>query len=923
MTVNSLPLAMKVADWDWLPMSNRPLAWLLTLPLRLLPAGEIPPALNLFSAATAAAVLGILARSVQLLTWDCPPDEKKIWARRLPALFAVALCGWEFNFWQEATAMTGEMLELLLFAAAVWCLLEFRAEKNPRWLDAAAVIWGIGLAENWAMQLTLPVFIVTLLWWRGGNFFEWRFWRRMALRGLAGFSIFALLPLTNAMALHSPWSTGECWLIPWRETQGIFHNLYFGLWSWRRLLALTLVFYFTVPVLVCVVRIGNEASPNFYGTDRLRIAIFRALRGVLLLACTWLAFDPEAGPRKIIFHQLKVSWPLLSFDYLLALGAAFLLGSLIYAAQVLPDERPATRWERSLGFFRRHALIPLTLFAGLVAAELAARSWTGISQAHTAALSVGGEILARSLPMDGGIVVAHDPVLLMSVQAALARRGGADRWQAVDLLQLPAGKYRAALDRKSPAGWMAGGAQNLSSSATLQLLSQLAAKRRIFYLQPAPGHFLWEQFYPEPFGAVSELKFLPRNNFPPPLTPGLIAENEKFWDAAWEKNLERISRFSSVRPGKSLSARWTLLPVEPVSAQQAGRWFAIALDNWGVALQRSGKLAEAKRRFEQAQQLNPDNAAATMNLRCNASLRTGRPVDLSAAPALTRNAVSLPQLTRLMNGAGPFDEAVMCSLVGEACANAGWPRQALQQLNRARALAPDFVRPGLALAKIYSRYGAAGKVFELVKDLRRLETNTPAGRALGLDLAVLEAKAWIGQTNVPEANRALETVLQKNADSPSAWETVFQAYLAFGSPTNALALLDRMLAKNPDNLPALNNKAAVLLQAQRPAEALPVLDRALALTNLPGIRLNRAIALWESRKFAAAEQEFQRLQNTTADKYSVAFGLAKLAELRRDPEAAVKQYLICLTNVPPGSAKWREVKTRLDAWAKPAAAIQK
>ncbi|HEY5041102.1 MAG TPA: hypothetical protein VIK53_03795 [Verrucomicrobiae bacterium] len=49
-------------------MSNQPLTWLLTLPLHLLPGGWIPLALNLFSAFTATLILGVLARSIDLLT---------------------------------------------------------------------------------------------------------------------------------------------------------------------------------------------------------------------------------------------------------------------------------------------------------------------------------------------------------------------------------------------------------------------------------------------------------------------------------------------------------------------------------------------------------------------------------------------------------------------------------------------------------------------------------------------------------------------------------------------------------------------------------------------------------------------------------------------------------------------------------------
>ena len=37
-TMNSLSLAATIAGWDWTPMMGQPLLWLLTLPLRLLPA---------------------------------------------------------------------------------------------------------------------------------------------------------------------------------------------------------------------------------------------------------------------------------------------------------------------------------------------------------------------------------------------------------------------------------------------------------------------------------------------------------------------------------------------------------------------------------------------------------------------------------------------------------------------------------------------------------------------------------------------------------------------------------------------------------------------------------------------------------------------------------------------------------------------
>jgi hypothetical protein len=71
-TSDSLVLTAKVAGWDWQPMSDRPLVWLFTLPLRLLPAGWVAMGMNLFSMACGVVTLGIMARSLELLPWSRP-----------------------------------------------------------------------------------------------------------------------------------------------------------------------------------------------------------------------------------------------------------------------------------------------------------------------------------------------------------------------------------------------------------------------------------------------------------------------------------------------------------------------------------------------------------------------------------------------------------------------------------------------------------------------------------------------------------------------------------------------------------------------------------------------------------------------------------------------------------------------------------
>ena len=186
--------------------------------------------------------LGLLARTVQLLPWDRPWENANRLAGALPVLLACGVCGLEFSFWQEATAATGEMLDLLLLAASLWLLLEYRVRRESRWLDAAVFVWGLGMAENWLMLLALPLFVGGVIWLHGlfflpavasrrsGGGVTWLQWLRLfrvefllrlAGLGLAGFSFYALLPLVNGLAPHSPWNLGQAWIASLKQTKSV------------------------------------------------------------------------------------------------------------------------------------------------------------------------------------------------------------------------------------------------------------------------------------------------------------------------------------------------------------------------------------------------------------------------------------------------------------------------------------------------------------------------------------------------------------------------------------------------------------------------------------------------------------------------------------------------------------------------------
>jgi len=907
-TMNGLFLTTKVAGWDWTPMASQPLLWLLTLPLHLLPATGVIWGLNLFSAATAALTLGLLARTVQLLPWDRPWENENRLASALPVLLACAVCGLEFSFWREATAATGEMLDLLLLAAALWLLLEYRVRRESRWLNAAAFVWGLGMAENWLMLLALPLFIAGVIWLQGVRFFDRKFLRRLAGLALVGFLFYALLPLVNGLAPHSPWNSGEAWLASLKLTKETVVLLYYQFWMTHRALTLGVAVYFLVPTLSCLMRFGDEGSYHETQADRF---VFWILRALLLLACLWLAFDPPIGPRQIVQHQFGISLPMLTFDYLDALGAAFLAGNLLLIAQRAVQRR---RHSRTKTQWRQLAVPFATGWLALVIAGLAARNVPAILHLNFHPLQRFGELAVESLPAGRGVMLSDEPQKLAVFQAALAHHRNGSDWLAVDTHALPTVAYRAWLERRQPLGWLADDNRHeLKPVETVRLLEQIARTNRLCYLHPSYG-YIFERFYLEPTSAIYEMKLRGENSPEIPLLPGAVTgANETFWTRTWQEELAPLVPAPSRRPTgwQNKIQRLGISPAPLFQDRLMAEWYSLSLDAWGVALQQQGRWHEARLRFEQALQLNTNNLSAQISLACNTNLQSGRKMDLAGVGQLIGEWGNIQRLVGVMNNDGPFDEPVFCYLLGCAFQQNRLPLQAVQQFERTLTLAPDMPAPEFALAELYTQLRFTDRARPLIDHLRDKTKNLPANSAMDLEMALLEASSWLLQTNTANARSALQSVVQQHPDDAQIANRVISAYLIFGDFTNALRLVEAQLSKTPDDVSCLNSQAAILINSGNAAAAIPVLTHVLTLTNQPGARLNRAVAHLICLDITAAETDFRELEKSGAEPLRVSYGLAAIAEHRHDTNQAVHYLRVCLTNTPPGTILWRQANARL------------
>ena len=329
-----------------------PLFWLVSYPLRWVPVQNIPLALNLFSCLCACLTLALLARSVLLLPQDRTQEQRKrvgdnamtlsIRLSWLPPLFAAVICGLQLTFWESATAATSqaltnssnEMLDLLLFAYVLRCLLEYRVEWRESWLLRAAFVYGLGVTNNWAMIGFLPLFVVALIWIKGLTFFNLRFLTRIFFCGLAALSLYLLLPATQGIehTAHVPfWPALKVNLIGQKNILGM-------LYKYGRQTVLLLSLASLVPVLIISIR----WSSYFGDTSEIGVALakfmFHVIHGLFLIVCVWVSMDPPFSPRNQGFGVA-----FLTFYYLGALSIGYFVGyfSLVFGQNPSGSRRPS------------------------------------------------------------------------------------------------------------------------------------------------------------------------------------------------------------------------------------------------------------------------------------------------------------------------------------------------------------------------------------------------------------------------------------------------------------------------------------------------------------------------------------------------------------------------------------------------------
>ena len=928
---SSLRQVAIVSGWTWQPEVHGPLFLLVTYPFRWLPAQLIPLALNLFAAICAALSLALLARSVALLPHDQTQEQRHGETSRsglpliptawLPPVLATLVCGLQLTFWEYATAAASppppvgsgcEMLDLLLFAYVVRCLLEFRFEERESWLLRAAFACGIGMTDSWAMVGFFPAFVVVLVRFKGLSFFNLGFLGRMSVCGLAGWTLYLLLPLLNAVASTSTvsfWSTLKASL-----------NAQKGLLSMFSHAGRQTVVLLSLTSLVPVFFMGIRWSSRSGEVNKLGIAVttfmFRVVHALFLVACIWVALDPPSSPR-----NRGLGSPFLTFYYLGALTVGYCSGYFLLVFRQRSGSR--RRLTTSIPLVNKLVTGAIWLLLLVTPVALICRNLPQIRATNGPMLKQYSALVAQALPSQNVVLLSDDPRRSLLLQAYTAQNGKDKDTLILDTGALSWPDYHRFLKKKHPNLWQSDPPKSITRLASpfllAQIVSDLAQTNSVYYLHPSFGYY-FELFYPEPHGLVYKLNPYPTNVLvAPPIGKELIDENAAFWGEAQEKALHPLlAVIAPPDPGKppglwdGMVERAHLTRESNANANTLAGFYSRALDYWGVEVQKSGRLTNAADYFELALRLKPDNLVAQINLECNKKLRARSTTLVQLTKSIEEEFGKYRNWDEVTSANGPFDEPSFCYEEGRTLVGNSLYRQAAAQFDRVQTLAPTNIDARIWLGELYVKSQMPDEALKEVEKIRAQPHLREAVRTHRTDMLLLEASAHLAKGDVGSAEATVAASLRQYPGDENLLATATQAYMNYGCFSNALTIIDQQLSLAPTNVNTLVNKGYACLQAGAFEQAIAPLTKALTLetTNYSAL-LNRAIAYLRATKLDAAQQDYEVLQKAFPTAFQIYYGLAEVAWQKKDTNAAIRNYEIYLANAPTNTTEAALVNERL------------
>jgi len=919
-TTSSLPVVGKVTGWDWSPSIQAPVFYLLTLPISFLSISSQPVALNVLTVILAVLSLFNLAKAVSLLPHDRTRDQRVreqsdfsllssplAW---IPPLFAVLVCGLQLSFWEHATSATGEMIDLLMFAYLIRCLLEYRIGENEKWMTRFAFLYGVSITNNWAMIAYFPLFLGAVIWIKGIAFFQGRFLLKSTFLGLLGLGLYLLLPVL--LSSQYPDSGGI-----WDYLKLQLGNQKVVLTGFKRSVVLILSLTSIIPVVAIGVRWPSTFGDTSAAGAMLTNFMFKLIHMVFLAACIWVAFDPPFSPR-----VRGLGLPFLSFYFLGALAVGYYSGYALLIFSGAPSRRKS-RQHRSSGSenFINVTCKGLVLLAAIgVPAGLLAKNWSSIQLTNGDVLSSYARTVIEPLPKEKSLLIVDDPFRSMMIKFALETSPDHEKsnYTVVDTSGLSTGFYQKIARENIKNDWEETlGAENIppriSLGSVLNLVAAVIKQSPVYYMQSSFGIY-FEYLFPRNHGLIMELQAYTQQDkspYPPSLSEEDADKIQSYWasfDTEFKVLLDGIA--SDV----------------PLCVAIGGM-VAMERNNWGVKLQRMGRLDDAKAAFNAAKQYSNEISSADFNLEANELLSNQQPVvGIIDDQEWNKMQGKFRSTAQILKANGEIDVARFQNEMGIQLFTGGNFRQAALRFRRGIELDPSNTDFWLANSQALLNLGSPVELLETLKQLEQSGNDLDDSQKAEVTRLTALAHYRVGNKYYASKEDALGAkefelaeglLLKAREDFPKSEpiiETLAQVYLFTERYQEAAAMCDTHLNLNSDSVNARQTKAVSQMRAGDFESAVETLMEALEKNPNNNIALlNKAICHLQLEQLDEAAVDYKTLSERIENSHAVHYGLAEIAHQKNNTAEAIKHYESYLEIAPKGTSEFGKVKATLAA----------
>jgi len=919
-------VAARYAGYNYQPEILMPVYYFITTPIRLLPPQHVPGALAVFSALCGALALTQLARAVSLLPHDRTRAQREREINRqgllprsfswLPPVLATVVCALGLSMWEQGTNATAEMFDLLLFAYVLRSLLEYRLDQNENRLYRSALVYGAAMTNNLAMIAFFPLYLVALVWTRKLAFFNLKFLGRMALCGLAGLMFYLLLPIVGSFSSTSSLSFWEL----------LSNNVLGQFWLLRnfpRNILLLLSLTSIVPVFLMSIKwSGHSGDASQIGNVITGIA-FHLCHLVILLACLWVSLDPDFSPRMVglrIWSGLGAGPAFLPLYFLAALGIGYYSGYLLLVA------RPALERFRAIApapTLKTHATTAaLLLLLVLVPAIQIHRNLPQIQLSNGPLQKQFAARLIEHLPAKG-VLISDDPYHFFLTQQALAKQGRLPDYVMLCSPWLANPEYQKYLGKRYP-DWQAievkDSKEKIPDYTLATAIKEAGKTNSITYLHPSFGYY-FESYSALPAGLTMNLEPLGTNSLIAPEIPTASLQiNKSFWDqtdTALEQSLaphvpqpEDIGKLPKFP--ENYYEKIGLRSYKNRIAQKLAGYYSRSLVFWGVELQRAGDYAGAVRQFELAQQLNPKNVVADINLAFNEAYRSGDKITTELDRPRDDYFGESRTWDQLLNQYGPYDTPALAVQQGYLYVQGNLVHQAATSFDRARHQATNDITSRLWLGQLHLTQNMPDQTLLMVKELREITQRMPSLKTNLSDLFTLEAAAYLVKGQDAIADEIIATNLARSPQDFGLLASACKAYADNHRYTNALDLTERMISLDPENVACWINRGCFEVELTNFTAAITSFSQAINLeTNNYRAIFYRAVANLRAEAFDAAQADYEAVQRQFPKEPGVFFGLAEIAYHKGDTNTAILNYESYLNLAPSDSTEGKAVTARL------------